>query len=51
MAFSMNMRRDEKKQMGTFQFLLTYYLCYLCFHLYNINFMDERALLYYPHGS
>lgn len=32
-ALSRNMTRDGKKHLGTFQPLLTYYLCYLCSQL------------------
>jgi hypothetical protein len=37
-----NVTRDEKRQMGTFQSLLINYLCYLCSQLNNIKFMMKE---------
>lgn len=43
-ALPINMTRDGKRQMGTFQSPVTYYLCYLCSEINNINLRDERAV-------
>lgn len=43
-ALPINMTGDGKRQMGTFQSPVTYYLCYLCSEINNIHFIDERAV-------
>lgn len=38
-------KRWKKRQMGTFQSPVTYYLCSPCSEMNNISFIDERAVM------